>query len=109
MARKQQSQTIQKRGENLKFNLTKGTSITVDLSTQKVSAEQKRILQKAVNALKHADPKTLVADGCPSQPYLEKAEFEKIRGLKAGLGNTGGAEARGILLNFCLHILALPR
>ena len=108
MPQKQQPLTIQKRGDNLKFKLAKGTSITVDLSTQKVSAEQKRILQKAVNALKSVDPQILVADGCPSQSHLEKAEFEKIRVLKAGLG-TGGAEARAIIVNFCLHILQLPR
>lgn len=106
MAQKQNQATLRKRGNEVTITLARGVDVTVDLSQHKLDKEQARILQKAVRALSNADVETLLRRGCPSRGFLEPAEFERIRGLKARITTSGGGSpVAGPIVDFCLHVI----
>lgn len=86
-----------------------GAEISVDLGRLGISQEQDRALTRLVDEAGDLD--TACRDGddyCPAQAVLSRDEFEAVRGLKVGL-QTVGAEVRGPIIDFCLHVHIVGR
>lgn len=95
---------IDRRERTLTLNFDSGATLSVDLDRVGVSDEQLAILDKIASRAGELES-TECADGhCPAQAVLRSDEFEKVRGLYAGLREIP-VDAAGPVVDFCLHVV----
>jgi hypothetical protein len=97
--------TITKAGQHLTIKLDSGHAVSLDLSKHNLSSEQLLAVEKAARALSNSPDATLLGSGCPAKAHLADDEFQRLKGLKASLGSTGGEIAAGVFMDFCLHVV----
>src|SRR5690349_8796117 len=84
-ARRNSEMNIERRERTLNLNFDSGVSIGVDLGRVDLTDEQLRILDKLAHRSRELDSTECKDGHCPAQAVLEPDEFEKVRGLYAGL------------------------
>jgi len=87
----------------LTVNFDSGVTASVDLDTVGATDEQLEILDKLASRARELDSTECHDGHCPAEKVLEPAEFEKVRGLYAGLREIP-IDAAGPFIDFCLHV-----
>ena len=107
----QKNAKIKKEANSIQLDLGSGIRFEIDLTQRGLDKEQHRILEKAANAMREVEaevflnPEACTKTSCPSEPYLDKQEFEKIRDLKARVGAIGGGQVAGPFIDFCFKVI----
>jgi len=99
---------VQSVRDGLSLQFESGVNLDVDLSKVQMTAEQRAAVDKLAREVRELSVTECTAEeGCPAQKFLSAEEFEKVRGLKATLGSGGTSEARGVIVDFCLHAIVI--
>ncbi|GGS69826.1 MULTISPECIES: hypothetical protein [Streptomyces] len=101
-------------GQHMSLHFPTGVQLQVDLSRLEMTDEQERSLNKLVELSGELAEECRDDDNeCPAQAVLEPDEFEAVRQLKVHLQpadtSADRLAASGPIVDFCLHVVRVPR